>query len=218
MKQKFSTRVLAEVAIFAAIAVALDILQSGIWRGVWINGGSIGLAMIPVCIIAYRRGFVPGLICGIIVSILQMLGGVYAISDTWYKVFAQIALDYILAYPLVAMCGIFARPFADSQKSFGKQVLFISLGVAIGGLLKFASHFLAGVLFWPATEWNGVNLTNATIYSFVYNGTFCIPNIIIAIAVLIAIAKIAPQILYVNAKVESEEKEESTEELVKEEA
>ena len=37
-KQKFSTRVLAEVAIFAALAFALDALQAGIWRSVFVSG------------------------------------------------------------------------------------------------------------------------------------------------------------------------------------
>jgi hypothetical protein len=51
---KFSIRVLAEIAIFAAIAYVLDLFQ-GIWfQGVWPNGGSIGIAMVPIFVIAYR--------------------------------------------------------------------------------------------------------------------------------------------------------------------
>ena len=39
MKQKvFSTKVLAEIAIFAALGLVLDALSSGIFRSVWVNG------------------------------------------------------------------------------------------------------------------------------------------------------------------------------------
>ena len=81
MKQNsFSTKVLAEIAIFAALGLVLDALSSGIFRGVWANGGSICIAMVAVFIISYRRGLISGLLCGFILSIVQMIPGIYVIN------------------------------------------------------------------------------------------------------------------------------------------
>ena len=80
-----NVRVLAEIAIFAALAFVLDVLQSGYSRGLFANGGSIGIAMVPIFVISYRRGLVPGIICGFIVSLVQMLGGIYAINSANYE-------------------------------------------------------------------------------------------------------------------------------------
>ena len=123
MKEKFSTRVLAEIAIFAAIGFALDALQSGIFRGVWVNGGSVGIAMIPVFIIAYRRGLVPGLLCGLILSLVQMLGGIYIMNAATFDnkfiqvmgPFIQVMLDYVLAYFLVGFAGAFAGLYKNAE-------------------------------------------------------------------------------------------------------
>ena len=54
MKQKvFSTKVLAEIAIFAALGLVLDALSSGLFRGIWVNGGSICIAMTTVFIFVF---------------------------------------------------------------------------------------------------------------------------------------------------------------------
>ncbi len=198
MKKSFNLNVLAEIAIFSALAFALDILQSGIFRGVFPNGGSIGIAMIPILIICFRRGFIPGLICGIIVSFLQMLGGVYAIASNWYLVLLQIILDYIIAYPLVAIAGVFYKPFHKAS-SLKKQTLYICLGTIIGGALKLLSHYIAGVTFWSSScpvDFLG----GPAVYSFVYNGAFMIPNIIICIIILVIINAKQPSILCPNYK------------------
>ena len=143
MKQKkIKTNIVVEIAIFAAIALALDFLQGGLWRGVFVNGGSIGLAMVPVIIITYRRGFIAGLITGLIVSLLQMLGGIYVISNSWYNMILQVSLDYVLAYPVLAFCAIFRKLFQNSNDKTNK-ILFLAIGITIGGLFKFLMQKVA---------------------------------------------------------------------------
>ena len=187
MEKKFSTKVLAEIAIFAAIAFALDALQAGIWRGVWVSGGSVGIAMVPIFIIAYRRGLIPGLLCGFIVSLVQMLGGVYAINGSTFESpfmqamgpFFQIMLDYVLAYTVVGLAGAFAGLF-KKDKSFKNQTIWLIVGTVLAGLLKYMCHVLSGGWFWlnMGGSFAGIDDTS-WLYSFVYNGTFMIPNIII---------------------------------------
>lgn len=212
MSKKFSVRVLAEIAIFAAIGFALDALQGGIFKGVFLNGGSIGIAMVPVFIISYRRGLLPGIICGLVLSVIQMLGGVYVISGATYdgamKVLApffQILLDYILGYTLVGVAGAFASKYKNSKDS--TKLLWIVVGTVIGGLLKYASHVLAGGLFWlnPEISFWGVN-GGSWLYSFVYNGAYCIPNIVICTSIMVLIAKFYP--VFLDAKDKEVVKEE----------
>ena len=122
MKKVFSTRVLAEIAIFAAIGFALDALQGALWSGVFYNGGSIGIAMVPIFIISYRRGLLPGILCGLVLSVVQLLGGSIYILAFW-----QFLLDYILAYTLVGFAGFFASLYKNSEKT-SMKLLFIILG------------------------------------------------------------------------------------------
>lgn len=211
MNKKFSVRVLAEIAIFAAIGFALDALQGGIFKGVFVNGGSIGIAMVPVFIISYRRGLLPGVICGLVLSVIQMLGGVYVISGASYdgamKVLApffQILLDYILGYTLVGLAGAFASKYKKAEGN--TKIVWIIIGTVIGGLLKYTSHVLAGGFFWldPEISFWGVN-GGSWLYSFVYNGAYSIPNILFSTAIMILIAKFYPVFLDVEEKEETKE-------------
>lgn len=213
--KKFSIRVLAEIAIFAAIAYVLDLFQ-GIWfKGVWPNGGSVGIAMVPIFVIAYRRGLLPGLLCGLIVGTVQMSGGVYAVTgknftNEFMKVmapFIQVSLDYVLAYFLVGFAGAFAKAYAKG-KDFKTKLIWIIVGTVFGGLLKFLAHFAAGY-FWLNTSkpFAGID-SGSMLFSFVYNGTYCIPNIILCTTIMIVIARIAPFLLDVDYKKEAESIEE----------
>lgn len=202
-KNEKKLQVIAEIAIFGALAFALDILQGGIFRGIFPNGGSIGLAMIPILIIAYRRGIGSGLICGLLVSLLQMLGGIYAIASNWYLVILQILLDYIIAYPLVGMAGIFSKSYRNSTSN-KQKAKFICFGTILGGTLKLLAHYLAGIIFWGYTFPENF-VGGPYVYSLVYNGGYMIPNIIIAILILLLINSKNPSLLFPNSNIISDE-------------
>lgn len=214
MKQKFNVKVMAEVAVFAAIAFALDALQGGIWKSAFPNGGSIGLAMVPIFIISYRRGLLPGLLCAFILSVVQMLGGIYIINSgtiadslavigitssgaiKFFEVcgpFLQVLFDYVLAYTFVGFAGAFSKKYFKSA-AMSKKIGFIILGCVIGGLLKYACHVLSGLFFWPG-EIFGIS---GAMYSFIYNGLYCIPNIIICTIIMVLIARFYPMLLNPN--------------------
>ena len=191
MKKDFNLKVMTEIAIFAAIGFALDFLQGGIWKAAFISGGSIGIAMVPIFVISYRHGLFPGIICGFVLSLLQMLGGIYIINSgsiagslevigitgkgivKFFEVFGpfiQVMLDYVLAYTLVGFSGIFYKKYINSNKK-GKYI-YVTLGCILGGGLKYISHVLSGLFFWPS-EIFGIS---GFAYSFVYNGLYCIPK------------------------------------------
>lgn len=178
----FTTRNIGEIAIFTALAFGLDFLQGGIFKGVFPNGGSIGIAMLPILVLAYRRGFTSSLVCATLLAFLQCFGGVYAISSSWYNVLFQILLDYILAYPVVAIAGLFYKPFkkAETKK---EQTKYLIIGSVLGGVAKFLTHFLSGFIFWANYDFAG----GPVVYSIVYNGSYMLPNTILCTIILVLI-------------------------------
>ena len=190
--KKLSLRVLAEVAIFAALGFALDAFQKGLTGVLFKSGGSIGIAMLPVLFIAYRRGLVPGLICGLLLSLIQMLSSLYIVNGSNFSnpfmqaagPFIQVMLDYVLAYTVVG----FAGAFAGLYKKTGK-IRFIVIGSIIGTFLKYMSHVLAGGLFYlnNGAEIFGVK-DSSWLFTFVYNGAYMIPNIIICTLLMVLIS------------------------------
>ncbi|MDE7263169.1 MAG: energy-coupled thiamine transporter ThiT [Anaeroplasmataceae bacterium] len=212
-KQKFSTRVLAEVAIFAALAFALDALQGGIWRGVFASGGSIGLAMLPIFLISYRRGLLPGILCGLIVSLVQMLGGIYVINAASFEngflrvmgPFLQIMLDYILAYTVVGFAGCFAGLYHSSEKR-SRKILWMVVGCTVAGLLKYACHVIAGGVFWLNQGSSFMNIADTSwLYSFIYNGAYSLPNIVLCGAIMVVLVRFYPQFIEVNEQSKNKE-------------
>ena len=203
MKNVFSVKVLAEIAIFAAIAFALDLIQGSLFGKIWANGGSVGIAMVPIFVIAYRRGLIPGILCGLIVSVIQMLGGVYVFqgktfNNGFMKVmgpFFQVMLDYILAYTVVGLAGAFARGYHKSNKKSAK-ITFIVIGCVLAGTLKFLCHFMSGGFFWlDGYSKFGRFVSDSWMYTFVYNVTYSVPCIILSTAIMVIICLTYPDLL-----------------------
>ena len=172
MKNKEKILIIAEIAIFAAIGLVLDLLAT-FYSGYFPFGGSISMAMIPIIIISFRRGAIVGVLCGVIVGLVSMsYTPVYSIADTWYNVFLQIGMDYIFSYMLAGIVGIF-KPLIKKMN----HVFIITMATLVAGILKFGSHFLSGILYWP--EFPDQPMLERCIYSLVYNGGYMIPTIII---------------------------------------
>lgn len=212
-KKNQNLQAIIETAIFSAIAVVLDMVQGGLFKGVFTSGGSIGFAMIPILIVCFRRGLGYGILCGLIVSLLQMLSGVYVVQasdmpNDFLKAvgpFLQIMLDYILAYTLVGFAGVFYKPFKNSSTK-GQKVLYVSLGTILGGTLKYLSHVISGIVFWlgdGSYSFMGA-CSNTQLYSWVYNGAYSIPNIIICLVLMIVFVLTYPQI-FNKSEVKDEE-------------
>lgn len=183
-------RTICEMGIFAALGFVLDELQGLIFGGVFPSGGSIGFAMIAVLIIAYRRGLLPALGTGLIMGLFDIATKAYVLHP------AQVLLDYILPYTLVGLAGLF-KPLFDESNSRNFKMVWLIVGTVVGGLLKFASHYLAGVIYWGDPEyfaWN-LNWMNKFLYSFVYNIAFVGPSIVLTAALLVVLFVVSPKIL-----------------------
>ena len=87
-----SIATICEIGMFAAIGYIIDELQGILSKSLFVNGGSIGFAMIAVIIIAYRRGLLPALLTGLIMGLLDLATGSYILHPI------QMLLDYVFPY------------------------------------------------------------------------------------------------------------------------
>ncbi|MBO4703876.1 MAG: energy-coupled thiamine transporter ThiT [Bacilli bacterium] len=200
-----AVRTISEVGIFAALGFVFDELQGIIFKGVFPNGGSIGFAMIAVLIIAYRRGFLPALVTGLIMGLLDIATSAFILHP------AQLFLDYILPYAFVALAGLL-KPLYDRSKNYNEKILWLISGTVIGGFAKFLSHYFAGVIFWYHSAdfaW-GLNNMHPWLYSFVYNIAYMAPCIVLTAALLLVVQSLAPKVLTTRSTFIDSEKETNT--------
>lgn len=159
--------IMVEIAIFSAIAFVLDQIKISIWA----QGGSISFVMLPIILIALRRGLSAGLITGLLVGLLNMI--VFPFIVHW----AQAILDYVFAFTFVGFAGVIQKQVLDgvSKNHKNKIATFIVIGTIIGGLLRFICHTLAGAIFFA--EYAGDQ--NVWLYTIGYNGSFMVPSTIL---------------------------------------
>ncbi|WP_339215544.1 energy-coupled thiamine transporter ThiT [Ornithinibacillus sp. FSL M8-0202] len=167
------TLFMVEVAVFAALALILDLLPTFKMP----NGGSISFAMIPIFIVAFRWGLKGGLLAGFIWGVLQLAFGAYILN--LYQAF----IEYGFAFTVLGVAGIFAKPIQKSLKEgkVVKRLVYITLGVFIGSGLRFLAHFYAGIVFWGDTAPEGQPVW---LFSLIYNGSYMLPSFILSAIVV----------------------------------
>ncbi len=166
------TRKLVECAILIAIASVLSIIKIIEMP----YGGSVTIAsMLPIIIIAYKYGAGWGLSSGLIFAVIQQLMGLKNLSygTSWQAVVAIILLDYIIAFTVAGLGGVF-------RKKIKNQNTALVMGIILVSLLRYICHVISG-----ATVWAGLSIpTNAAlIYSLGYNATYMLPEMIVLIVV-----------------------------------
>lgn len=187
---------MVEIGVMAALGFVLDELSGIMFKGVFVNGGSIGIAMVCVLVMAFRRGFVPALATGLVMGLLDLATGPYIIPGDAWRAFVQVFLDYVAAYPMVAFAAIFRKAFLNAEEK-QKKVLFLCLGSILGGLLKLFAHFLSGILFWAdpnefAFSWNWMN---PYLYCFLYNALYVLPCLVLSLGFLLVLFWRIPSLL-----------------------
>ena len=155
--------VLAEIAIFVALATALSfIIIYTLPQGGAITAGS----MVPILWLALRRGPKIGIVAGVLYGLIQLIILPYAYNP-W-----QTLLDYPLAFGCLGLAGFFKRwPIAGAV-------------VAISG--RFIMHFLSGAFYFAAIYAPSIN---PYVYSAVYNGSYLIPEVAISAFIIYLLQK-----------------------------
>lgn len=146
------TKRIAEIGVLMAVAVALELITTFVPFLHMPQGGSVSLGMLPIFLIAYRHGLKYGLISGFIFGLFN-----YMLAP-WFVHWAQVLIDYGIAYTVIGVAGIFKGALENDKK-------FIN-GILLGGFLRYLAHSIAGVIFY--SDYAGEE--GAFIYSFVlYN-------------------------------------------------
>ncbi len=181
MNKYSKTRVLAECALMIALGTILA--QIKIYE--MPNGGSVTLlSMLPFIMISLRHGIKWGIPAGIANSLLQMaIGGIYPTpAGTALAMVGEVFLDYILAFGVLSLAVLFAKPFKSK-----------AVGVAVGTVavcfLRFACAFLSGVIVWGSfTD----GFWPVIVYSLTYNASYMVPETILTTVAAYILARKAP--------------------------
>jgi len=155
-------RLVAEAGVMVGLACALYLLSPGQLP----NAGRISLEMLPIYFIAFRRGPRVGIFSG------GVLGLMLLALDPRFVHPAQILLDYPLAHMMVGLAGFFPNR--------------ILTGILVGGTLRFVCHFISGIIFFAAFAPEG---TPVWLYSVIYNASYILPQMILAMILLPLILK-----------------------------
>ena len=166
--QTTKTKRLVESALLLALATVLSELPLAELP----YGGSITVAsMFPVLLIAYRYGTPWGVGCATVFGIIQQLFGLKNISyfSTWQSIVVLILLDYIIAFALIGLAGVFRKVRMSQNLQFLGGALLVCL-------LRYACHVVTG-----ATIWAGLSIPDsaALTYSFIYNATYMVPETLV---------------------------------------
>jgi len=180
MKNERPTLLIAEIAIMASLAVILDLMT--ILR-FWPQGGSVSLAMVPILIMAFRRGVKAGVLTGLIFGTINMMYNSFIVH--WL----QALLDYPVAFAVVGLAGIFA---IKGNQSKGRKTVMIVFGVLLGVGLRFISHFIAGFIWFGEFAPEG---TPVAVYTFTYNISYLFPSLLVCLAIVIILSNASKKII-----------------------
>lgn len=168
-------RALCECAVFAALALALSYLKIPIGVGFGGFGGSVDLVMIPLILCAIRWGVGWGMGVGLVFGTAKffLAGGV---AVNWQSML----LDYSVAYMMVGLAGVLRRRSGTAW-----------LAALIGCFGRFLVHYVSGVTIYAeyVEDIFGLKMTSPWIYSLLYNGSYMLPNTILAVLVCLLLSK-----------------------------
>lgn len=207
-KQKLNRTEKTKRLALSGIMLALATVLSFIKVFEWPFGGSItACSMLPVAMLGYTYGPKWGLISGLVHGVLQAVLGA-TVSHAFagqnaVSIVAILIIDYLVAYSVVGLSGIFKGRIKNHSVSF-------ALGTGFAVFLRYVAHVTSGYIFFRSyAQWffgevmandfsamliNKCNPeTLGLIYSAVYNAAYMLPELIItALAAVLVITFIKP--------------------------
>ncbi len=167
--KKFETRDIVYIALYCALAVALDYCNQFIPLLQMPNGGSINLSVIPIFVASYHLGAASGVVTGLLWWLIGLTLGLnnYMVSPL------QTAFDYIIPAMIVGAAAIIPKLGRVSNLITGM------IGVMI---LKYLSHVISGAVYW-FPEGEAAGSMGAWIFSLNYNLWYNLATLIVAIVI-----------------------------------
>lgn len=208
---QIKTKRLTESAMLLAMAIVLELVSKSFIPEMPFGGQVTLVSMLPVVLISYRHGTKWGIVSGLCYALIEMVIGAKTVAAAFqpgyfgdgtmiFNAIIMCLLDYILAFTLLGLGGI----FRDKIKNPGISLLCGSL-VALGA--RYLAHILSGyILFSGWAEWFftqdgfpawGARLVESLspsllgwVYSIVYNGMYMVPEIILTAIAALLIARV----------------------------
>ena len=183
MQTQAKTRMLVEGALMLALGIALSFVVP--FRFLPFGGSITLVSMLPICLFSNKYGILPGFGVSFLFSLFQLAQGIFVEGLLGWGLtpgilIACILLDYILAYTVLGIAGLWRK----------RGVTGWLCGTIFALFLRFVSHFLSGAFLFASVGkiWDELDFiaSNKYIYSAVYNGSYMLPEIILtAIAAVI---------------------------------
>ena len=205
------TKRLTESAMLLAMAIVLELVSKSFIPEMPFGGQITLVSMLPVVLISYRHGVKWGLVSGLCYALIEMVIGAKTVAAAFQpgyfgdetmilNALIMCLLDYILAFSLLGLGGI----FRNKIKNPGLSLMCGSL-VALGA--RCLAHVLSGyILFSGWAEWFftqdgfpawGAKLVQSLtpgvlgwVYSLVYNGMYMVPEMILTALASLLIARV----------------------------
>ncbi len=168
--------IMVEGAVMVALATGLSMIK--LIPLPW--GGSVTLlSMLPIVIFSIRRGFIKGLMTAFVYSVMQLLlgitvDGLLGWGLTPLALFGCIMFDYLLAFTVLGLAGVFGK----------NSTMRMVCGVVLALFIRFVMHYISGVMIFHSFGelWEGFSTDNTFLYSLLYNGFYMLPEIIFTAA------------------------------------
>lgn len=168
-----NTRTRILIMVEGALMIALAFVLSLVKLELWLQGGSITLlSMLPLILFSYRRGPARGLLVAFVFSLLKLLLGFHNVMycPTLASQILCVLLDYVVAYSVIGLAGLFGRLIAKPDETRRGRIVFaVAFGVVTVFLLRFAAAFTSGIVLWGAYAPEGQPVW---LYSLIYNGGY----------------------------------------------
>ncbi|WP_315121252.1 energy-coupled thiamine transporter ThiT [uncultured Clostridium sp.] len=161
LKKRKETKFSIKMLVYGSLCISISFVLSYMKLFSWPQGGSITPAsMLPIIMFSSMFGAIPGIIVGTAYGLLQFIQEPYIVH--W----AQVFLDFPLAFGAIGLAGLFRNNLALSSLA--------------GGLGRMFFHFLSGVIFFGSYAPEGMH---PVIYSLSVNGLLIGTETVICIAV-----------------------------------
>lgn len=102
------TLIMVEIALMTALAFILSFIR---FPGPWAQGGSISLIMVPIFIMAFRRGWRVGVLTGLLVGVVNLMYNAFIMHPI------QMLLDHPIPYAALGLAGLFAFQNSEGRLS-----------------------------------------------------------------------------------------------------
>lgn len=205
------TKQITESAMLLAIAIVLELVAKMVIPEMPFGGQVTLVSMLPVVLISYRHGLKWGFVSAFAYALIEMALGAKTVSAAFLpgyfgdgtmilNALTMCFLDYVLAYTLLGLGGI----FRNKIKNPGAGLACGSL-VALGA--RYAAHIASGyILFSSYAEWYftqegfpawGAQLVEALdpqvlglVYSVVYNGMYMVPEMVFTAIAAVIVSRV----------------------------